>query len=206
MDLNYMLRPKTNGANPFKIFEAVKQMDAESVAFGIKRMSYEVFLQSAYWFAISSVAKANAEMRCQICNSGTSLSTHHRTYDRHGYEHSHMIDLVVLCANCHGMFHGQLPAPPAGGKAARLKLGRHFVVPHDPIQMPDGDPIVLNEKLIDECRANGAFTNATLRAFGMTRATMLRGWTGRLEGTLISRENYRKAAEGKFIYRDNPIQ
>jgi hypothetical protein len=206
MDINYTLRKKTDGANPFRIFEGLSKLDPQAIAFGIKRMAYQDFLNSAYWFAVSSVAKATAKMRCQVCNSGHQISTHHRTYDTHGFEHLNMVDLVVLCSNCHGLFHGHLAqAPTNGRKAYSPKIGRHFVVPHEPVVVPEDDPIVLTMDLINDCRANGSFTNATLRAFGMTRRKMTVGWIGRLVGTAMSNESYRLAAEGRFIYRDNPI-
>lgn len=208
MDINYTLRKKTDGANPFKIFEALSRMDPEALAFGIKRMSYRCFLESAYWFAVSTRAKANAQMRCQVCNSGNSIATHHRTYNTHGAEHLNMIDLIVLCSSCHGLFHGQIaqvPANSGGGIRGMPRIGRHFVVPHEPVEVPTEDPIILTAQLINHCRANGSFTNATLRAFKMTRQMMRAGWVQRLVGTSISNDSYRAALEGKFIYRDAPI-
>jgi hypothetical protein len=36
--LEYLLGPKTNGANPFAIFEAIPKADAGALCFAIKRM------------------------------------------------------------------------------------------------------------------------------------------------------------------------
>jgi hypothetical protein len=41
-----------------------------------------------------------------VCNaSRVQLKAHHRTYERRGSESSK--DLVVLCADCHDLFHRQ---------------------------------------------------------------------------------------------------
>ena len=213
MDLNYVIGSKTNGANPFKIWERLKTLDQNAIFFAVRRMSYAAFLQTAYWFAVSTVAKSNAGMRCQVCNSPNQIATHHRTYDTHGSEHLNMVDLVVLCDNCHGLFHGHKSTPfipdrpkmqPIMTSEVRFKVKRPLVIPHSPedIQIPDVDPIILTKALIDRCRANGSFTNSTLNALGVTRELMVSGWTFRLEGKSLSREQYRKAVEGKFIYRE----
>jgi hypothetical protein len=204
MTLQYITAKRTGGCNPFKVFEELKNHDAESLARLIKRLKYEDFLQTAYWFAVASVSKASAGMRCQVCNSSQGIAVHHRTYDTHGYEHLNMRDLTVLCENCHGLFHGHLAIPPP-----RIKERRRgpFFVPRAGVkfEMPDGDPIVLSRDLIDHCRANGSFTNATLRAFGLKRP-LLRGWVERLVGTSISRTDLQNAFEGQFLYRSGPLE
>jgi hypothetical protein len=214
MDLNYLLNRRTNGANPFNIFGFIENhVNQESLAFGLRRMPYRYFLETAYWFAVSSVVKSNAGMRCNVCNSDYKIQVHHRTYDNHGYEHKHMNDLVVLCDYCHGLFHGhktpeykveKLGAPRTSTK---IKLPRNFTVPHseDDIQIPDGDgPIVLTMELIDKCRANGSFTNATMRAFGITYKPKS-GWVDSLVGKTFSRQDYKAALEGRFIYKSGPL-
>jgi len=213
MNLEYLLARKTGGANPFKIWEVIEnQINQEALAFGLKRMPYRLFLESAYWFAVSTVAKSRAGMRCSVCNSADGIQAHHRTYDNHGYEHSHMNDIVVLCANCHGLFHGHQSLeykPPrlAPKTGTKMKLPKLFVVPHtdEDVAMPDGDPIELTEELISRCRANGSFTNATLRAFGM-KQPLMRGWATRLIGTKIPRADYFCALEGRFLYKSGPLE
>jgi hypothetical protein len=216
MTIQYVLSPKTNGANPFKIFELLPTLDQHALHYGIKKLTYQQFLGTAYWFAVASVAKARAGMRCQVCNQGKGISVHHRTYDTHGSEHNNMMDLVVLDELCHGMFHGHITVEfqpkeqpkeyiqerPRNGKIKRS------IVPHSDadIIMPDGDPIVLTKKLIDLCRANGSFTNATLRAFGMTKDTLQNGWPIRLRGKQMTREEYHAAQEGKFHYSSGPLK
>lgn len=63
MNLEYLVGSKTNGANPFKIWKALADYDADKLAFVVKRMPYPVFIRSAYWFAVATKAKANAGMR-----------------------------------------------------------------------------------------------------------------------------------------------
>lgn len=207
MTIDYIVSRRTNGANPFKIFESLINTDAGKLAFILKRMDYQVFLSSAYWFAVSSVAKSRAGNRCQVCNSEASINVHHRTYDTHGYEHTNMIDLIVLCENCHGLFHGHKSAEGVSQRMPRQKCKKEIVIPHDEslLQIPNSETITLTPELIDNCRANGSFTNATLRALGMTKSTMTRGWVQNLVGKILSRERYKEAARGKFVYHSGRL-
>ncbi len=61
------------------------------------------YLRGAHWKEISTEAKRIAGNRCQLCNSKGKLHTHHRTYERVGHELQR--DLIVLCADCHKLFH-----------------------------------------------------------------------------------------------------
>lgn len=209
MSLHYVLSKRTDGANPFSIFQSLDKLNQSALESRIRKMPYDQFLQTAYWFAVSHVAKARAGMRCQVCNSKDSISVHHRTYDNHGQEHRHMIDLTVLCMLCHGLFHGHTDQQPVieVRKQQFKKIKGERIVPHTDadIVIPDGDPITLTKDLINACRANGSFTNATVRAFGLTRKDMKHGWVGRLGGTTITREAYRQAQEGRFIYNSGRL-
>lgn len=69
-------------------------------------MDYRDFLGTPYWRAIAAHTKYRARYRCQLCNSRSSLVTHHRDYGIHGKEHVHLYDLIVLCNDCHQKFHG----------------------------------------------------------------------------------------------------
>ncbi len=71
----------------------------------IKNMKYTDFLQTPYWKIIATHSKFKAKFKCQICNNHRNLETHHRSYSMHGFEHTYMHDLVVLCGDCHSMFH-----------------------------------------------------------------------------------------------------
>lgn len=72
----------------------------------IKGMNYQDFLATPYWKTIAAHTRYKAGYRCQLCNSGAYLTTHHRNYDIHGWEHAHMHELIVLCNHCHQKFHG----------------------------------------------------------------------------------------------------
>jgi len=50
-------------------------------------------------------ALARAGYRCQTCGENdVRLDVHHNSYERYGDESP--LDLIVLCAPCHELFHG----------------------------------------------------------------------------------------------------
>lgn len=60
---------------------------------------------------------------------------------------------------------------------------------------------VLTRKLIESCRTpRGAFTSATVRAFGLDWNSLVKGWPYRLVGTFISDEQYATALRGARVY------
>lgn len=209
----YITNQRTNGANAFQIFEDLPHHNSARLAFALKKMAYENFLRTAYWFSVSMVAKSRAGMRCQVCNCTSGIEAHHRTYDTHGMEHLNMMDIIVLCTNCHGLFHGhkkeagpqlkliQNPPKPLTETCVRIRAQHIIEHTEEEIKIPNGDSFVLTIYLINACRANGAFTNATLRAFGASRP-MVAGWVGRLIGRRLTRDEYRSELEGRFIYRE----
>lgn len=210
--LDYVLSFRTGGANPFAIFESLQYLSQDGLRWAIVKIPYHSFLKTAYWFAVSSVAKSRAGMRCQVCNSGTGIQVHHRTYDNHGCEHSNMMDLVVLCSNCHGLFHGHVtieykpPTLPRGIRAKSTKVQR--VIPHEPVdvQLPPGDPIVLTRELWNQCKTeSGGFTNATLRAFGLEKP-LIQGWPGRLLDKSYPRHVIQAAMEGRFNFNSGALK
>lgn len=83
-------------------------IDSDMVADYISQMDYYDFLATPYWEAISLYKKYLAKYKCQLCSCKGNLRTHHKTYDRHGYEHEMEVlrdDLIVLCDECHKKFH-----------------------------------------------------------------------------------------------------
>lgn len=67
-------------------------------------LPYSEYLQTEHWSRVRSRAMAFAKYRCQVCNAGEcELHTHHRTYDRIGEERDD--DVIVLCEQCHTLFH-----------------------------------------------------------------------------------------------------
>lgn len=70
----------------------------------LRSMSYSKYLQSAEWQNRRKGALRRAGYRCQLCsNKDSILDVHHRTYKRLGDEHNS--DLIVLCRECHDIFH-----------------------------------------------------------------------------------------------------
>jgi len=72
-------------------------------------MPYDEYLRTHHWRATRASAIQRAEGRCQVCNRVGPRHVHHRTYERLGQERD--MDLTVLCASCHDMFHrdGRMP-------------------------------------------------------------------------------------------------
>ena len=71
-----------------------------------KEMDYSEYIQSPEWKEKSLYIKELRGYKCQVCGiSGNieTLNTHHNSYARVGNELDS--DLVVLCANCHELFH-----------------------------------------------------------------------------------------------------
>jgi len=206
MDLKYIISKRTNGANPFRIFETLESFDQTELYNAINSLSYEKFLESSYWFAVSQKAKSNAGMRCQVCNSPNKIQVHHRTYQTHGREHKFMLDLTVLCDGCHGLFHGHQDdsyVPPMIEERKRKRrrpIGS--IVPHvvTEVEMPDGETFPLTCDLIAKCRTElGGITNATISALEVP-IPLRKGWPERLAGKMISRDAYRRAVEGRYHY------
>lgn len=68
-------------------------------------MKYHDYLKSPEWAAKRQWALERAGHHCQVCRAGDDLDVHHNTYETLGREEPG--DLVVLCRECHGLFHGK---------------------------------------------------------------------------------------------------
>ena len=90
--------------NRMAILADLTRLNKEKIAEKIKLMSYQDFLKTPYWKAISIYMKIKAK-KCEICGSKFELHTHHKTYEHHGYEMLHLNDLQVLCGLCHYEHH-----------------------------------------------------------------------------------------------------
>lgn len=92
----------------FKNF--LRNLDDEKICEVIRKMSYDNFLQTLYWKAVSYILKSEAGFKCKLCGSDESVIVHHNTYENHGYEHIRQVmskDLIVLCDKCHSKFHNK---------------------------------------------------------------------------------------------------
>ena len=67
------------------------------------QLPYSEYLKTDGWKARQLKALDRAGNRCQVCNSADRPEVHHRTYERLGHERAG--DLIVLCRNCHQLFH-----------------------------------------------------------------------------------------------------
>lgn len=164
---------------------------------------YDEYLKTDYWKAVSDAIKRRAGYRCQLCNSQHDLCAHHRTYDHRGRELDYLDDLVCLCRRCHKIFHGIVPEPAIPQKAKVKKGSQGYIVgdiESTEKDMPEGEAITLTDDLIARCRTNGAFTSATVRAFGLIPGNEARGWPARLVGKVLTREQFRQALRGRHIY------
>ncbi len=176
---------------------------------------YGDYLNTEYWAKVSNLVKERAGWRCQICNSPHDLNAHHRTYEHRGDELRHLDDLIAMCRRCHAIFHGklettivQVPAPPAtvGKRAPKWSKGGPIDAEWVKASIPENKGVItLTIELVNRCRANGSFTNATLRGFGITKAEATKGWPIRLCGKQISEACYRAALEGRFQYNTGKL-
>jgi hypothetical protein len=76
----------------------------------LAQMPYPEYLETPEWQQRRRIMLKHAEHRCQVCNQDRQLRVHHRTYERRGNEQPG--DLIVLCDECHALYHGKglLPA------------------------------------------------------------------------------------------------
>ncbi len=70
----------------------------------LKTMRYRDYLLTPEWQERRLARLKAARYACQVCNGRNKvLNVHHRTYVRRGDEYAR--DLIVLCEDCHHMFH-----------------------------------------------------------------------------------------------------
>lgn len=82
----------------------------------LRTMPYRDYLKTPEWAARRSDALRRARYRCQACAEGGNLHVHHRTCVRRGAEYAS--DLIVLCADCHRVFHERRSLADDGRAAA----------------------------------------------------------------------------------------
>lgn len=72
----------------------------------LRSMPYEDFLKTKYWDRVRKMKIKQSGCKCQMCGKkDIELHVHHNSYEHHGDEANHLEDLVVLCKNCHNLFH-----------------------------------------------------------------------------------------------------
>lgn len=82
--------------------------DHFQVAHFIKKLNYNIFLQTPYWKLISSLIRRRFEFKCVMCDSNKDLQIHHKNYEYHGFEHTKhgLNSLTCVCKDCHSKHHG----------------------------------------------------------------------------------------------------
>lgn len=180
---------------------------------------YSDYLKTDYWKAVSLAVKKRAGYRCELCNSQHDLQAHHRCYDHRGKELEHLEDLTCLCRRCHAIFHGKEtaakePAPQPVKRAKHVpnvnEIDHAWVEEHMPATnalTATGEPgVLLTHAKVKICRTRfGAFTNATIRAFGLS-APLTKGWVRRLAGMVVSLQDYRNALRGRYLYNTGRLE
>lgn len=72
----------------------------------LRTMPYHEYLKTPEWQARRLEHLRSVNFRCQVCNrNDLPLHVHHRTYEHRGEER--FKDLIVLCEQCHKLFHDQ---------------------------------------------------------------------------------------------------
>ena len=113
-----MCRPCLNAANSSQqaAFVAWEQRYRERVR-QLRAMPYREYLLTPEWQERRKARLKAARYRCQVCNAGDRrLNVHHRTYKRRGDEEPR--DLIVLCEDCHHLFHRNGSLAPHGDEDA----------------------------------------------------------------------------------------
>ena len=87
--------------NAVSIFRVTNHIDDD---YGNVKDNYQNYLQSPQWKQIRAIKLSNIG-KCQLCGSKSNLEVHHNSYEHIGDEKNHLDDLVVLCRDCHAMFH-----------------------------------------------------------------------------------------------------
>lgn len=64
---------------------------------------YLFYLQTPHWERTRQITLERAGHRCQVCSATDNLQVHHNTYTT--YRREPAKHLIVLCKNCHSIFH-----------------------------------------------------------------------------------------------------
>lgn len=79
------------------------------VASRIRRMDYNVFVQTIYWRLIAWQVKCNNGWRCSITGKLGNLEVHHWNYNTiHGFEMFHIGELECVCHEEHVRIHQEM--------------------------------------------------------------------------------------------------
>lgn len=113
LDPNLDFKPDITMEDRIKMILGPHFENDELIAQTIRKLSYDEFLKTPYWEAITYYKRSQADFKCERCGSSTNTQTHHKTYAHHGYEHRSEVidhDLIVLCKECHQKEHDMIDA------------------------------------------------------------------------------------------------
>ena len=107
------LNPDSKWRDGVKTFVKINELnnyfiDDKDISEYINGMSYQYFLKTPYWKAITEKVRYKSGFKCNLCGSNKKLNIHHRDYTHHGDELHHMEDLICLCEECHSKFHNKI--------------------------------------------------------------------------------------------------
>jgi 5-methylcytosine-specific restriction endonuclease McrA len=77
-------------------------------------LPYDEYLNTDHWRRVSRKKLNQVGNRCQRCGKHKNLNVHHLTYRTRGHEK--MVDLMVLCGECHEAFHRSHRLSTRGGR------------------------------------------------------------------------------------------
>jgi 5-methylcytosine-specific restriction endonuclease McrA len=87
--------------------QRLKRLARQARAAQLRKMPFSEYRLTSEWQARRNATLSRAGYRCQACGEhDTRLDCHHNDYTRYGEER--IFDLVVLCGQCHTMFHGRM--------------------------------------------------------------------------------------------------
>ena len=69
----------------------------------MKKEDYAEYLKTEHWKAVRGWAMSLAGNKCQVCGRTARLNVHHNNY--YHLHHESPRDVVVLCEDCHMMYH-----------------------------------------------------------------------------------------------------
>jgi 5-methylcytosine-specific restriction endonuclease McrA len=91
-------------SNDFKDNKKVRTKAKKVNIKKLKKLPYKEYLKSEHWQQIKKEIK-RVFKTCVICNSKTNLNVHHRSYRHRGNANKEIRDLILLCSECHTLFH-----------------------------------------------------------------------------------------------------
>ena len=81
-----------------------KKRPAKTKQKELRALPYQDYLKSPHWKQIRDKIRRR-DKRCKICNGKTGLNVHHRSYKHLGDYAKEIKDLILLCRDCHQLFH-----------------------------------------------------------------------------------------------------